>query len=60
MESLTLFFLLQFLFLFSHELEETGIFGYLHIIHFPLSLSSLPHYQGEFMYIEKGQLQKTP
>ena len=28
----------------------------LDIIHFPLSLSSLPHYQAEFKYIEKGLL----
>ena len=33
---------------------------YLHIIHFPLSLSSLPHYQAEFKYIEKGLLILQP
>ena len=33
---------------------------YLHIIHFALSLSSLPHYQAEFKYIEKGLLILQP
>ena len=33
---------------------------YLHIIHFPLSLSSLPPYQAEFKYIEKGLLILQP
>ena len=32
------------------------MWNYLHIIHFSLSLSSLPHYQAEFNYIEKGLL----
>ena len=32
------------------------MWNYLHSIHFPLSLSSLPYYQAEFKYIEKGLL----
>ena len=28
------------------------------VIHFPLSLSSLPHYQAVFKYIEKGVLDR--
>ena len=33
--------------------------NYLHIIQFPLSLSSLPYYQVEFSYIGKGLLSQV-